>query len=178
MRIFIGINLPSQLKNTLSKTTESMDTGNKVSPSNYHITLVYLGETSEAKKETLHRALKTLVSSFEPCQLTLSHTDTFKKGKSHIVYVDVIKTHQLEDMQDRIKALASSLDFSLDDRPYNPHITLARQVKDAPSKQPIHETFLVRSISLFLSHRVAGELIYTPIETYPLKSHHDDGLLS
>jgi 2'-5' RNA ligase len=169
MRLFIGIAIPKPLKDTLSSYQNALDTGRVVAKSNYHLTLVYLGETSHAKKASVHQALKTLVPTLSPCTLPLSSIQTFKKGTTHIVYVDVIKTDALETIQNAVHASMTSLNFSLDPRPYTPHITLARKVKNKPPNIPVNEMVTVNAITLFLSHRIKGELTYTPLETYPLK---------
>lgn len=174
MRLFIGINLPSELKDTLSIYRNTYDKGQPVAQNNYHITLVYLGETSDTKKEVVNRALKSLTPRLSPFTLTLSSLNTFKKGTTHIVYVEVIKTDALDRVQTAVQSLMTSLHFSLDTRPYTPHITLARKVKDLPHKVRVNATVNVHEITLFLSHRVDGELTYTPMATYPLNASDDD----
>lgn len=169
MRLFIGIQLPQTLKTSLSTYQKVIESGTTVAKENYHITLVYLGETTETKKETVHRALKTVTQSLSPCTITLTDINTFKKGKSHIVYVDVAKSPELMTIQTRISSLMQSLEFTVDTRAYNPHITLARKVKEPPQIHPVSETVTLDTITLFLSHRVNDTLTYTPIETYRLE---------
>lgn len=173
MRLFIGITLPPKLKDKLAPYETTLKSGKSVSKTNYHITLVYLGETSETKKDMVDRSLKTLIPSFSPFEVSVSTLNTFKKGTTHIVYADVIKTDALDTIQTSVESLMTSLGFSCDTRAYNPHITLARKVKEPPQKHRIDDTFTVDTITLFLSHRVDDVLTYTPIETYPLKGSHD-----
>ncbi|MFW5842249.1 MAG: RNA 2',3'-cyclic phosphodiesterase [Bacillota bacterium] len=173
MRLFIGINLPKDLKDTLASYTNQFDEGQPVAKDNTHITLVYLGETTETKKATIDQALKTLIPTWSPFTVSLSSLKSFKKGTNHIVYVEVIKTDPLDSLYQALHSLMSSLGYSLDSRPYTPHITLARKVKRPPQNVHVNTTFTVSEVTLFLSHRVAGDLTYTPIETYPLKSAKD-----
>jgi 2'-5' RNA ligase len=168
MRVFIGIDVPKHLKDTLAKSIDSVETGRIVQKTNYHLTLVYLGETTKQQQATLHQALSTLTQSLSPCQIALTSLNTFTKGTTHIVYADVVKTDALKKLQQAVALTVEAIGFSLDTRPYNPHVTLARKVKKAPPKSAINDTFTAETLTLFHSHRVNGKLTYTPLKTYPL----------
>jgi 2'-5' RNA ligase len=53
MRMFYALNLPEEVKNRLYREARSWDMFKIVRSDNYHITLAFLGDVSEDKKETL-----------------------------------------------------------------------------------------------------------------------------
>jgi 2'-5' RNA ligase len=63
MRAFLALPLPDHATALLERLQQEIPVGRLVPPENLHLTLVFLGERSEAALEELHFALEALRAS-------------------------------------------------------------------------------------------------------------------
>lgn len=167
MRVFIGIELDSSVKNKLKATDEYLYQngvrGNFTTKDNFHLTLEFIGEASyeETKK------LKMIISeiSYELFDLEL---ESIGKFKDYIICY-VKKTEELLTLQKDLRARLKEGGFKVENRDYFPHITIVRKpicvddgVFDVLNKN-IKMKSSVKSITLFESTRVNGLLKYVKI---------------
>jgi 2'-5' RNA ligase len=173
-KLFISVNCDNKVKAQFLSIQEKLKTqsvkGSFTLPQNLHLTLVFLGETPEDKipliSSVIDKALKPPVAPFT---LTFSTIGCFKHSKKELwwigtehndTHLDILKT-----IRQRIAESLFSEGISFDNRPFNPHITLGREVKHTSPiiipKQDI--IFPVNRISLMKSERINGILTYTEI---------------
>jgi RNA 2',3'-cyclic 3'-phosphodiesterase len=98
-----------------------------------HVTLHFLGDIAAIRLPELKRALKL---PFEPFELTLGTVAVWSNGVA-VLRPDVLPP-QLASLHAALAAALEKLAIPLDERPYRPHVTLARRAFGAtPPAQPL-----------------------------------------
>jgi RNA 2',3'-cyclic 3'-phosphodiesterase len=128
MRLFIGIPLATATTNDLaavvnrirSKATDNLRWS---MPESWHITLQFLGSTTEQQYECVVARLRGLRS--RPLRVQLGALGTF--DRAGVLFVDVHVTPELLALQESVTTTTAPCGFTPEDRPYHPHITLARR---------------------------------------------------
>ncbi len=132
MRLFIAIPLPEAVREKLSELYQSMDGVRWQSQGQLHITLKFLGETDRDQLPELIRGLKSIRHS--AFQMTISGFGTFPgKGRPKILWIGIARPEPLKDLQQKIEQQCIEIGFEAEDRPFIPHITLAR-IKGTPRR--------------------------------------------
>ncbi len=135
-----------------------------VKKSNLHITLEFLGEVSEHKQQQLIvQAGQIKTEAFE---LKLSHVGWWRKpgvlwiGAHHI-------PKQLMHLVESIKQIVEQQDLETDKRPYEPHVTIARKVKQVQlHKQSFDIQWQVNSFVLVVSKSTNSGVEYHVIHEW------------
>jgi 2'-5' RNA ligase len=124
MRLFLGLPIPSELAEALTRLTRAIELpkGRRAAPENIHLTLVFLGEVAEPTLPHIERELSGL--NFASFQLKLTSLNTFPRAG--VLFAEVDPTGPLLDLQAKVAASMARCGFAAEDRPYQPHITLAR----------------------------------------------------
>lgn len=92
------------------------------SPESWHITLQFLGNTSEAKYQCVTRQLVEVHAAAVPVQL--EQPGFF--DRAGVFFAGVALTPELAALQQLVVEANGRCGFVAESRPYNPHITLAR----------------------------------------------------
>jgi 2'-5' RNA ligase len=126
MRLFIGIPLAAGVVDELAALTERLK-----SPSDglrwsdragWHITLQFLGKTSAEQYACLVPALRQVL--FSPFAIQLEPPGFFERAG--VFFAGVTLSSELIRLQELVVAATRPCGFVPEDRPYHPHITLAR----------------------------------------------------
>ncbi len=176
MRLFLAIDLPSNVKNKLHKQLKTLREDYPdyrwVTEENYHITIHFFGEKKSADKITQQITDATYYAS--PFHLYSFKTDLFMRGKI-IIYLSFKRNKILEKLVDELKV---RLSLPNDSR-FVPHLTIGRY--RIPSKQQylhlkkklknlsIDISFEVRKLLLFESILESKKPIYKVVAEFPLK---------
>ncbi|MCD8222150.1 MAG: RNA 2',3'-cyclic phosphodiesterase [Clostridiales bacterium] len=171
MRVFIGIALPDNICHTLADDAEKLYKsipGRYVAKDNYHITMVFIGETDQNGATGIKRAMNVAVKGQRPVELSLGHPGYFGKRENALLHMTVDGWKQLWDLDNRLRRALREEEISFDKKPFRAHITLARKarieaeaLKNCPDKDAV---FHVNEITLFQSIQTDGKLRYLPIE--------------
>ncbi|ANE48560.1 hypothetical protein SY83_22285 [Paenibacillus swuensis] len=139
LRIFFAIPLPGSIKESLYNMTlqwqERTPFQRLSHPEDYHITLKFIGETSMRMAETLMKIGGEVAQRHKPFTLFAHGAGAFGKPlRPSVLWTgvtgDVDALRKLEsDLVERI----STIGIPKEDRPYRPHITLARNYKGDPA---------------------------------------------
>jgi 2'-5' RNA ligase len=126
MRLFIGIPLAVSVIEQLEKVSVrhrvEKDGLRWSTPESWHITLQFLGSTSDTQYECVVARLRELHSAPVPIELdALGFFD-----RAGIFFVGGALTPELLALQQQVTATTIPCGFIPEDRPYRPHITLAR----------------------------------------------------
>lgn len=171
MRLFIAINFHNEIKDTLCNIMQDLRTrsvrGNFTRRDNLHLTLVFIGETTnlDAIKNVMD---KVDIPSFD---LHLGGIGKFHRSGGDIYWVGVEKNEILYELYHFLYAQFTKEGFQLENREYKPHLTLGREavLKDNESIEVPNMNMMVKKISLMKSERVNGQLIYTEIYAKELR---------
>ena len=140
MRLFIGIELPEDLKSSAAASAgrvrehiAAAAPGAQVRwvvPANLHITIWFLGEVREPRVEALTAALKEPLD-VRPFTLRVGGAGAFPpSGAPRAIWLGIAAGREgLVAIHDRLRSRLVPLGFEPDGREYNPHLTVAR-VKD------------------------------------------------
>jgi 2'-5' RNA ligase len=126
VRLVVGVALNETAREALEQLMlrlRTRDDGLRwSSPEQWHITLAFLGSVERERMGTLVSQLHTIRSSAVPVQV--EGTGVF--DRAGILYAAVEVTPGLAELQRRVSATARGCGIELEERPYHPHITLAR----------------------------------------------------
>lgn len=189
MRLFTGVKFKGHIIDILcclqSEITKRASKARLVSEDNLHLTLFFLGKTSENKLEEVRQALKIVGERNTPFTLKLNNRlETFDaKNPAKVVWVGV--QEGLPDLQRLQQAIASAMEqagFKGDGRTYVPHITVARDVyfKNATdtgceevigTKIATIPAMAVENFELIASEIKNGRRVYRTIAVFSLKNN-------
>jgi 2'-5' RNA ligase len=144
-RVFCAIELPktvrqvilqriAQLKEAVpdAKASWSRD-------ANLHLTLKFLGEISQTSVPNISDAASRTVAVRAPFSVRLEQTGAFpREGHPRVLWIGINDfTGELGKLHARLEEESAKAGFARDDRPFQPHLTVARL------RQPRHARTLV-----------------------------------
>ena len=147
MRTFVAVEMPDAVRQMLVDLQRRLDralndahAGNLVrwtSEQNLHLTLRFLGETSDAHRTVVERGLASRIRSQPAFALVLHQLGAFPNWRRpNIIWVDFTgATAQLEQMQVLVDAAVRLADFAGEDRAFTPHLTIGRVKKEASARE-------------------------------------------
>lgn len=138
--------------------------GRAVPVANLHLTLVFLGEVDAARIGALARAVPAVAGS--GFVLALDRIGGFRRAG--VAWAGCRRTPpELTALQEALSKTIRGAGFSVDEREFTPHLTLARHIHgtvEAVDIEPI--SWCARSISLLESAR--GTARYITLAQWPL----------
>jgi len=183
-RIFLAINLPDSIKQQLllhqKKISELPIRWTSVG--NIHITLVFLGNTSETELQELSQLIGKVGENHEPFSVELSHI-VYGPTESNpkMVWVTIKESDELWGLQKDLEtALSSSEDihYTPEKRLYSPHLTLGRlrmmefrklEIDERPEvSEEISLGFTAASLEIMESKLRRGGAEYTILQSTKL----------
>jgi 2'-5' RNA ligase len=132
MRTFIAIDLTPEIKTELSNLVRKLKPAGTnvkwVAADNYHLTLKFIGETSEEEIEAIKSVLNELVKRHRQFSIAFKGTGSFPQGQSRlrVIWVGVSAGDELLAIQTDLDQSLKKKNFSADDRPFSPHLTIGR----------------------------------------------------
>ena len=166
MRLFIALLFPQNTVEELASCRDALHnealSGSFVPMDNLHLTMEFLGECSSKECAFIKEAMDSL--SFESFSIKMDRLGFFSRPDGDIWWVGAEEDPDLMGMQRSLHSLLAGEGFQLEKRRYRPHITLGRRVATAARAgriEPIEAE--VRSVSLMLSERMGGQMVYTPL---------------
>ena len=140
--------------------------GRPIPPRNFHVTLLFLGEIPAEKFPAIQQAGAGLAGG-PAFQLEFDGIESW--GRKVLCLTSSTPPVAALDLAERLRASLRGQLKQLDERPYSPHITVAR---DLPRGRPMQkiETLLqkVNDYALVESVRDASGSRYTVLERWPL----------
>jgi RNA 2',3'-cyclic 3'-phosphodiesterase len=129
MRLFLGLPVPDQFAKSLARIARTLAIPNArwIPPENIHLTLFFLGSVADETLPAILRELRQL----DPPHLRLRIIRFGAFPRAGVLFAEVEPAPALLSLQSDVAARMARCGFLLDDRPYNPHITLAR-LRSAP----------------------------------------------
>lgn len=178
MRLFVAIELPPSLCETLAALAIGLPGARWVEADNMHLTLRFIGEVNPAEAEDLDAELSALRAP--PAPVRLQGIGTFGQGrKIHALWVAAEKDPALVRLQEAVESAVVRAGFPPERRKFVPHVTLARMKNPDPARLEgfigAHNArpfapFEADSVVLYRSHLTRDGAQYEALERYPLAS--------
>ena len=130
MRLFIGIPLAAEVIDGLERLSHSLRSADDrlrwMSAESWHITLQFLGETSQERYNCLVPRLREI--AWVSPSIQVGGLGVF--DRAGVFFADVHVSPELGQLQRSVVAATAKCGCSAEDRPFHPHITLARAKGD------------------------------------------------
>jgi 2'-5' RNA ligase len=180
MRVFIAVELPSEIRKALSDVQRGLrslsNTARWVAPESIHITLKFLGETPDKRLDDIDTALTGL--TWKPFTISVRGVGFFPGTRSPRVFWAGLEAPTLQGLEEEIDVRMERLGFEKEKRAFRPHITLARAkntridatLVSAASKYQEHDfgSFTVNRLFLFKSTLKPSGAVYEKLKEYAL----------
>ena len=144
-----------------------------VSAENLHLTLRFIGNVREEVAAELELSLEQV--TFRPFQLALSRLDVFGRGpRARVVWIGTGEgEEELRGLAARVDSACQAAGLPAEERPYNPHLTLARAAGGRPAPlpelppAPELPAWLVNAFGLYQSRLAPAGAVYSVVRAYP-----------
>lgn len=176
MRLFIAIELPDEIKKQLEEMRTDIPGSRWVPLEQIHLTLSFLGEVDDTALDLLSGALATInVPGFNLC---FSGTGCFPdRRRPRVLWLGLEPEPLLSNLASLVREAVLACDIPQEERPFSPHITLARlkfpaprevgSFLDQPQKLELPPV-MVREFTIFRSILTSQGAIHTPVKTFVL----------
>ena len=195
MRIFIGIELDDEVRTKIARFLDGVrgfaPDARWVRPESLHITLKFIGEQKSEQAEAVSERLRQVEG--RPIDIRLGGHGFFPTAKSpRVFWIGIQAGPELAALAANIDAGVAELGIPREDRPFSPHLTLARggggsgspkwRKGDGPNSAfAVLEKRLAAMVDLDFGAMTAREFIlyqsqlspkgskYTKLQRFPLK---------
>jgi len=175
-RLFIAVPIPSNIKDDVISKIK-LPSGFKVTrPDNIHITILFLGDTSEEDIPKIIDIMEKSLSGEKSFDLSIDSFGQFpERGFPNIIFVTgKIGNIELFKLADKIREPLEKIGFK-DSKPFKYHITVARNKYKERSDFNFPEitsdhTFKVAEVVLYKSDLQPSGPVYTGLKVIKLKS--------
>jgi 2'-5' RNA ligase len=138
MRLFLAIEIPQAVRREVARRIaglrDRLPRARWVDPEILHLTLLFFGQVGEPDVPALATALRGAFAKHPPLELRLAGGGTFPPRRpARVAWVGMEameSTETADDLTalqaDATAAAVESIGFEPEDRPFHPHVTLAR----------------------------------------------------
>lgn len=178
MRLFVAVWIDEPLRAALAALPLPGATGRirRTDPSQYHVTLRFLGEVPPDEADRLARTMAAHVGSVAPFPYRIVDVGTFDRSRGGVVVARIEPSEGWRSLHGAVERALSEHGFAPERRPFVPHVTLAR-VKGgriarprSPSPEatkPIGEGFVSEAALVKSELRPDGP-VYRDLARFPL----------
>ena len=188
VRAFIALELPEAMQRELDKLSIELrkllsDLPLRwVRTENIHLTLKFLGPTSQPDLARIQAIVEEQARMTAPMQVEFSEFGVFPNAQKPLVlWVGVKAPPDLQTLQRGIEAKLAEIGYPAEERGFTPHLTLARvrrehklanlkrigEVMASVKLQP-SAAGIIDSVTLFRSDLKPGGSVYNPLSRIPL----------
>ncbi|HUQ91767.1 MAG TPA: RNA 2',3'-cyclic phosphodiesterase [Bryobacteraceae bacterium] len=180
MRLFVGIDIPQEIKNTLAGLIDSMRPIANLrwsQTSNLHVTTKFIGEWPEARLGEVKAQLARMEHTSIP--ISIRGLGWFPNPHTPRVFWAAVRAPEsLGTLAGKTEEALSALGIARETRPYSPHLTLAR-IENQPALAGLRRhvaalpsddfgEFKATAFHLYHSQPGPNRSIYTKLESFPL----------
>jgi 2'-5' RNA ligase len=182
MRLFFAVELPPEVQAAVGRLNPNDPSRDYrwSDPALMHVTLAFLGQQPEERLNTLRSIGAAAAKVSRPGVLKLGQPGSFGARKApRVLWIGLDgDLPALQTLQSSLNAGLKQAGFEVEDRPFSPHITLARRRESArggaPSGwPPTHSLttgnqFQMHELTLFESRLSPRGPTYIPLAQFPL----------
>ncbi|MBN9599513.1 MAG: RNA 2',3'-cyclic phosphodiesterase [Afipia sp.] len=129
-RLFTGLEIPSDISQTLSSLRGGLPGARWIDPENYHVTLRFIGDIDGFAAGEIAATLERV--NRKPFEVEVQGLVSFGGKKPRAVVATVTPTRPLMELQAELERLMRRFGFDPEGRKFTPHVTLARLRDAAP----------------------------------------------
>jgi len=194
LRSFIAIELPEEAKEGLARLRKELERDEHrfvkwVDPKGIHLTLKFLGNIPSERVTEITEAVQKAAQGISPFLLEISGLGAFPSLKQvRVFWVGITgEVDKLSKLQQDIDSALTVLGFAREERPFTPHLTLARirEGTSPPQRRSFGELVgstafedkypvQVRAVRLMRSQLTPAGAVYTCLSVVGLS--HQEGL--
>jgi 2'-5' RNA ligase len=174
--LFVAIELPQKVREALGRLRVEIPGASWVPMEQLHLTLAFLGDLPADMPEMLKSELAAIhVHGF---RLHFSLPGCFPNpSRPKVLWIGTEPEPQLLRLAAQVRKVLLSCGIPLEERPFSPHITLARLKFPAhreaaafllQTSQPAIPAVEVREFTLFASRLTSIGAIHTPLQSFTL----------
>ena len=185
MRLFIAINLPDTLRESLHAAMEPLrvaaPSARWVDRDRIHLTIKFLGEQPESAVAPVIDALAAVARRYDPIPLEVGGLNAFPNLRApRVVWAGVHADAKLELLQHDIEHACEALGHEIEGRAYRPHITVGRvdpreisamRLAAAARSVGFRADAIAESVELMVSETVDGRPRYRVVGSAALGRH-------
>jgi RNA 2',3'-cyclic 3'-phosphodiesterase len=180
LRTFVAVRIPAPvaLRPVLRELSEMGRAVKAVSADHLHVTLKFLGETDADLVPEIGSIMSAAAAAQKRCELSLAGLGVFPHAqRPNVVWAGIEGGQTLQALAAELESELEPLGYAREDRPFVPHLTLAR-IKAKPP-QSLHDllkrhqktqfgTASIASVEFFRSDLGPDGPKYTELATAPL----------
>ena len=133
-RMFIAIDLPPEVRERLARHINSVRQqvpdarASWTRPDNIHLTLKFLGDVELSRIEELSNATAQAVNSLAPFEIVVRSTGVFPNERfPRVLWIGIEDTQaKLRELYSRLEEECARAGHPKEERPFRPHLTIAR----------------------------------------------------
>lgn len=184
MRAFIAVRVPQELESRIEKVQERLDMLDievkLVEPENLHYNLKFLGELNEEDVNKVKTVMDSIAPQYKAFELHITGLGAFPQATyARVVWLGAKEgANQLTALTEAMELALADTGFSREERPFTPHLTLAR-ISGGQHKMELINVLKdesdidigimhVNEVILFKSELTPNGPIYTPIHAVKL----------
>ena len=184
MRLFLAINIPGELRQTLSDAVHPLrELAPEVrwtSEPKLHLTMKFLGEQDESRVAAIEDAMRSVASAHASTDVMIHGLGAFPNTRRpRVLWIGVEHSTRLELLAHDLESGFEPLGFDAEGRAFRPHITIgrvrerleleqARSLARAARRTLVEETLPVTSLDLMQSVAGADGSSYRLLTSVPL----------
>lgn len=132
MRLFVALEIPEPVRREVARRVagvrDRLPRARWVDLEKVHLTLLFLGQTPEDRIPVLSAKLRDAFAAYEAMTVRLSGSGTFPpKRPARVAWIGLEAPEELAAVQaDAAAAAVEAVGFEPEERPFRPHVTLAR----------------------------------------------------
>jgi 2'-5' RNA ligase len=143
---------------------------------NYHVTLVFLGNTPDEKIPEIESITENIVQKFAPFSLKITDIGAFPdEFSSRVLWFGVQNSKALRSLQDNLATDLKDIIYKSEEGDYTPHLTIGRlrnphRTKDMTSPF-VRKRFAKIEIKDVILYETVGTVpfqVYKPLKTFRL----------
>lgn len=177
MRTFLAIELPEQVQKNIDNIIQE-EKGKPlpvkwVARENLHVTLKFLGEVDEEKKDTILSVIQSVCTMHKPFEINIQGVGCFPNSRNpRVLWIGVstgaeVLVRLAMDLEDRLSALG----FKKEKR-FHPHVTIGRTRKPCHPDEILRrefksDLFYVNTVTFFKSTLTSAGPTYTALARIP-----------
>jgi len=166
IRSFIAIELPQNVQHGLGQLRSELERAEHpfvkwVNTENIHVTLKFLGNIPFKQVEEIAKAIEEASKRIPPFHLEISGLGAFPNiNRPRVIWVGIRgEMNNLQKLQQNIDSALAPFGFAKEERPFIPHLTLARIKEGASSAERKSIGELLISARFEISYYIGVETI-------------------